>query len=288
MALPESLLRLLRFTDELHERVERTWWGVVCSDSRFPLVWDANYAAVDAAAPDLSLAEVEAVLHPALEAAGATHEHVWVMEPERAGRLVEDLGDGGRALGWDTLMVHRGGTVPEPVHAVREVRKPDEAFWERERLALGAFGITQPWELEQVLARHREVLLPAGKRWFESVVDGVVAGIGSVLVHGDAAYVDDVVTMPAFRRRGVARSVMAALLAAAAEAGAREACLFADQPGPIRLYESLGFDAAGEVVTSLVPLRDVAGQRRAAPSGRPASRRSAAEPSSGSGPGRPR
>ena len=68
---------------------------------------------------------------------------------------------------------------------------------------------------------------------------------------------DDVVTFPRFRRRGVARSVMATMLQAAADSGARDAYLFADRPGPVRLYEGLADQFPGEAdhrVSSPIPL----------------------------------
>jgi ribosomal protein S18 acetylase RimI-like enzyme len=298
MAMPGALADLLRFMDGLHERVQSTWWGTITADSRFPLLWEANYAAVDAAAPDLTLREVREVLGPLLEESGASHEHIWITQPDRTSRLVDDLAASDWTVGWDNLMGLvdlgrlRDAPAPAPEHAVEEVVDLDgrDGFRETERAAMREFGIVEPPIVDQVLRRHREVMEPAGKRWFVARVEGTAAGVGSVLVHGEACYVDDVVTLPAFRRRGVARSVMAAMLQAAADAGAREAYLFADQPGAIGLYQGVGFRILGQVVTSLTPRRDGADrdQRRAAPSERPASRRSATRPASARGPGRPR
>jgi GNAT superfamily N-acetyltransferase len=250
-----SLLALLRFLDDLHERVERTWWGAVVTDSRFPLLWEANYAAVDAADPDLSLGDVRAALHPALREAGATHEHLWVMQHEATVRLVRDLGAEGHELHWDDLMRHSPrAPVAAPAHRVEEVAQLDDAFWQRERRALREFGITDPAVAEQLLRRQRDVAAPAGKRWFTVPEDGRVAGIGSMFVLGPVAYVDDVVTFPPFRRRGVARSIVGAMLREARAAEAAETFLFTDQPGPVRLYEGLGFEVVQRVATSLAPL----------------------------------
>jgi GNAT superfamily N-acetyltransferase len=276
MSISPALAELFGFLDGLHEVVEQTWWGVVATDSRFPQLWEANYAAVDSATSDLTLEEVQEALLPALRRAGTDEEHIWVMHPEASSRLLDDLEARGRPLHWDTLMRRGPDRRPaEPEHRVEEVGEPGAEFWEVERLALREFGITEPRVVEQALRRHREVSAPAGKRWFVGRVEGGLAGIGSMLVHGDAAFVDDVVTFPPFRRRGVARSVVRAMLREAGSAGAGETYLFADQPGPIRLYEGLGFEVVRRVATSLATAPEGEGQLRA---GR----------SAGNGPGRPR
>ncbi len=285
MSFSPALDELFRFLDDLHERVERRWWGSVVADSRFPLLWEANYAVVDAADAGLSLREVREVLHPALRASGGTHEHIWIMRPRATARLVRDLGAEGQGLHWDDLMRH-GPKAPlmAPAHQVEEVVRLDDAFWEQERSALREFGITEPAVAEQVLRRHRDVAVPAGKQWF-MVRDGTrVAGIGSMLARGGAAYVDDVVTFPAFRRRGVARSIISAMLQEARDAGAAETYLFADEPGPVRLYEGLGFEVVEQVATSLASFPGPQQPQAQGRGARPA--RSAR--STGSGPGRPR
>ncbi|MDP9342747.1 MAG: GNAT family N-acetyltransferase [Actinomycetota bacterium] len=285
--MPSSspLVELLRFLDDLHERVERTWWGAVVTDSRFPLLWEANYAAVDTPAADLSLAEVREVLHSAVREAGASHEHVWIMQPHATACLLGDLAEEGRPVHWDDLLRHGPrAPVEPPAYPVEEAGDLDVAFWGRQRSALREFGITEPAVVEQVLRRQREVVAPAGKRWFTAREEDQVAGMGSMVVHGRTAYVDDVVTFPAFRRRGVARSVVAAMLGAARAAGAEETFLFADQPGPVRLYEGLGFEVAERVATSLGRLPGA--QPLEARPGGPSRRTS--ERSTGRGPGRPR
>ena len=50
--------------------------------------------------------------------------------------------------------------------------------------------ITEPPVVEQVLRRNRDVTAPAGKRWFVVRSGTDVAGMGSMLVHGRAAYLE--------------------------------------------------------------------------------------------------
>jgi len=80
--------------------------------------------------------------------------------------------------------------------------------------------------------------------------DGRVAGMGAVQVRDGVAYVDDVVTFPEHRRRGVASAVVRRLVReAAASAGAT--FLLADRPDPIRLYRTLGFVETGRLESTL-------------------------------------
>ena len=262
MSSLEPLLRLFQRFDELCEVVVRTPWGVVAADSRFPLIYDANYASVDVPSPDLALQDVEAVLLPALEKTGARHEQIVMIQPEVTTRLVRELEARGDRLRWDSVMKHR--RPPEPGlggHRVGEVRDADDSFWTEQRRALREFEVTDPDVVEQLVRRNREVLLPWGKRWFVAHLDGAPAGYGSLVVVDRVAYIDDVVTFPEARRRGVASSVMSHMLGVAEHAGASAVYLLADDPDPIRLYGRLGFDEVARIAGVVTPL-DEAGRPR--------------------------
>jgi GNAT superfamily N-acetyltransferase len=75
-------------------------------------------------------------------------------------------------------------------------------------------------------------------------VDGVAAGCGAWrAMPGGAAEIKRVYVEPAFRRRGVARLVVAALEGSAAAAGHQEVVLNSgrEQPEALALYEDLGY-----------------------------------------------
>src|SRR5207253_5997307 len=61
---------------ELGQKTERTPWGAVATDDRYPLVWDANNATVLEPVNGLTAAAIRADLTPALREAGAPYEHV--------------------------------------------------------------------------------------------------------------------------------------------------------------------------------------------------------------------
>jgi len=252
--MPEltPIARFFAATDALLERVEPTWWGAVVTDPRFPDVDDVNYARVDLPQPDLTLKDVEDPLLPALRSSASRHFHVVVFEPEGTPRLLEDLQRAGHALSWDTVMEFRQPPHEEPAgHPVEEMRARDHELASLLELLFREFGVVDGEIRRQLLAWAIDVLAPGGRRWFGVRLDGRVVGMGSVQVRAGIGYVDDVLTMPEFRRRGVASAVVRRLVHEALGAGARHVLLLTDRPDPVRLYRALGFEEVGRVASVL-------------------------------------
>src|SRR5438105_2061489 len=113
------LLRLFVRLDDLLERNERTWWGGVVTDSRIPLIYDANYARVEA--DGVSFADVERTLHPALAASGATHQHLVLFRPDSARSLLDEMERAGGRFTYDTAMRFDGDLSLDPELEVREL-----------------------------------------------------------------------------------------------------------------------------------------------------------------------
>lgn len=249
-----SLARLFGALDDRLERVEPTPWGAVVTDPRFPLIHDVNYARVDRGR-GVSLEVVRPALLPALHAAGARWLHVATFDPVGTRPLLDELEAAGAKFTYDTAM-RWSGRSPElrAHHDVVELDPADEGFWEEQAALLPELDIRGD-VLEQYLDWQRKVLVPFGKRWFAVRDDtGRLLGSGALVVHEDVGYVDDVVTARESRRRGVASSVVLHV----AEEGRRAAgdvWLLADEPEPIRLYGTLGFEEAGLVVGALQRLR---------------------------------
>ena len=83
-------------------------------------------------------------------------------------------------------------------------------------------------------------------RYFAAVVDGQVASYAGVYLEDGVAQIEDVATLPAYRNRGLARSVVLHAAAEARRAGAELVFLVADDADwPKDLYVRLGFDAVG-------------------------------------------
>jgi predicted GNAT family N-acyltransferase len=75
--------------------------------------------------------------------------------------------------------------------------------------------------------------------------DGTVVGTGRVVLHADHAKIGRMAVLPAWRKRGVGRMLLAALLHAAARHGAGRAVLHA-QVHAIGFYERAGFIIVGD------------------------------------------
>jgi ribosomal protein S18 acetylase RimI-like enzyme len=247
-ALPDHVLRFWRALDERFGSVEPVWWGAVVTDARFPLIWDANYARIDAAAPNLRMADVEDRLLPALRDAGAPVMHVVAFHPEATTSLLSELSSRGDRLGWDLVMDLHGEPPPSTI-AVDELEDRDDV-WDAVADSLAFFGTEPGAALDQLRTLERDVLAPAGKRWFGvRDDDGAVQSVGALLVLGDVAYVDNIATFPPFRGRGLASAVTTTIAQEAHLAGANHVFLLAD-PGAaaiVSMYERLGFHPAGRL-----------------------------------------
>lgn len=254
--LPDHVLRFWRALDERFGSVEAVWWGAVVTDARFPMIWDANYARVDVAAPDLRLADVEDHLLPALREANAPVMHVVTFYPDETTSLLSELSGRGGRLGWDLVMDLDGEPPPPTEVAVVPLEARDD-LWDTVADSLVLFGAEPGEALEQFRALERDVLAPAGKRWF-GVVDrnGTVQSLGALVVLGDVGYVDNIATFPPFRGRGLASAVTATIAREARRAGANHVFLLADPEASaiVSMYERLGFGSAGRLASARGPI----------------------------------
>ncbi|MFI5392884.1 MAG: GNAT family N-acetyltransferase [Myxococcota bacterium] len=254
--LPEHVLRFWRALDEQFGSVEPAWWGAVVTDARFPMIWDANYARVDVAAPDLRLADIEGNLLPALRDAGAPVMHVVMFHPEEATSLLSELSSRGDRLGWD-LVMDLDGEPPPPTDVEVEPLEGRDDLWDTVADSLVLFGAEPGHALDQFRTLERDVLAPAGKRWFGVVDrDGRVQSLGALVVLGDVGYVDNIATFPPFRGRGLASAVTATITQAARRAGANHVFLLADPEASaiVSMYERLGFGSAGTLASARGPI----------------------------------
>jgi ribosomal protein S18 acetylase RimI-like enzyme len=118
----------------------------------------------------------------------------------------------------------------------------EEADGAFEQVFLGAQG--DPADAAERMAAFRRV--PAPRLFARAEVDGAPVAIGGSAVEGGWAGIFGMRTLGAFRRQGLARDIVAALLAGAWAAGARRAYLQVEAPNApaIALYQGFGFRAA--------------------------------------------
>jgi GNAT superfamily N-acetyltransferase len=251
----EPLLRFWRALDSAFETVEPAWWGGVVADSRFPGIWDVNYARVETDDAALSLAEVESSLLPVMDRVGARHTHMVVFHPEQLAALLSEASTRGDRVSWDTAMELRR-QAPEETGGidVEEVDLHDPSFWPAYRGSLGEFRITEEDAIRQLEDIERDVLIPAGKRWFAVREAGRPRALGSLIGMEGVGYVDHVVTFPEARRRGYAGAVVRRI-AEAARSSDLDHLYLLTEPGAeaASLYERLGFEAIGLIASTLRP-----------------------------------
>jgi ribosomal protein S18 acetylase RimI-like enzyme len=243
--------------ESLAETCDRTPWGVLISDARYPTIYDANHAGILEPAPGLELEELRAVLHPLLRRAGATHEHIEVMDASDPCPATDALLAEQQRVTSDVVMRYEGhGADPVSDAVVEEMWASDAEFWRVYRDSRNEFGEALSAEvIDQLVARDLDVYVPAGMRFFAGRIDGEIAGFTSLIPGGDAAYVDNVVTLSAYRRRGVASTTVTRALAEADEQGFGTVFLLAEENGdPQRLYERLGFRVISRAMGFTRPL----------------------------------
>ncbi len=278
MADLEPLLRFWRALDSAFETVEPAWWGGVVADSRFPGIWDVNYARVETDDAALSLAEVESSLLPVMDRVRARHTHMVVFHPEQLTALLSEASTRGDRVSWDTAMELRGQAPDEtggvdveevdphdpsfwPAYRgslgefrITEEDAHDPSFWPAYRGSLGEFRITEEDAIRQLEDIERDVLIPAGKRWFAVREAGRPRALGSLIGMEGVGYVDHVVTFPEARRRGYAGAVVRRIAEEARSSDLDHLYLLTEPgAGAASLYERLGFEAIGLIASTLRP-----------------------------------
>ena len=271
MPVPAHFQRFWHRLDELVGRVDPTWWGAVVSAPRFPAISDANYARIDSPASDLSAADVEAALLPAIRASGARVMHVVSFHPQEHAGLLDELVRRGHRRTWDAVMdlvvpPEADGIDPPDADGIRvDEPETDEAFWSSVEASFALFGVEPHETAVQLMAMERDLERAGAKRWF-AVRDGAGApvSIAALIVLDGVGYVDNVCTFPQARRRGYASATTARAVREAREAGAGHVGLLVD-PGAtsvIRMYERLGFVVAGRIAATRGAVPDQSGGGR--------------------------
>lgn len=223
-------------------RAERTRFGTLHSDPRYPLRWDSNYLVVDRL-DDISPDELEADVERAQAAAGFDHRSILLRDVDTADRLEPAF----VALGWKA---HRG--------LVMALRRPPEkqadtslaVEVELDDLHAARRAAMPPWgEIEtrdQMIDAKHGIAERVLVRCFAVMVDGEPVSYTDLYQDAGIAQVEDVATLEAYRGHGYASAVVLRAVAAAREAGAELIFLVTDEDDwPRELYGRLGFDVIG-------------------------------------------
>jgi ribosomal protein S18 acetylase RimI-like enzyme len=221
-------------------------WGNAYLDTEFPRRYDSNFLWVDGAPDDVTADGLVEEAERILGGRGLRHRSVLVDDAPLAQRLGMRFGELGWGIDALALMVLRGEperprdlSVAEEL-PFAELRGLQEEHTRRSHWATGE-------DIVQMLADHHEKLARTIEaRYFGARVEGQLAAMCELYVHGDAAQVESVETLEEFRNRGAASAVVLAAVRAAREAGASWIHLYADaNDWPQQWYRRLGFADAG-------------------------------------------
>jgi GNAT superfamily N-acetyltransferase len=221
------------------DRVEPWAHGTVVRITELPSFYDYNLARVEGPDPGVTAEELAAAAEPAL--AGLGHRRIELEDSEAGQRVAE----GFARMGWVTerLASLFREISPPPTPGVTtaaelsiedfKATRPLRAAWQTESI----WGDTPEFALVEEEVAHRR-----GTRAAIARLGGEPAGFAAYSMIGDVVEVELVFVLPERRDGGLGGALVARALAAAADEGAREAVIEADDVGAAkRLYERLGF-----------------------------------------------
>ncbi|MDQ6692696.1 MAG: GNAT family N-acetyltransferase [Candidatus Dormibacteraeota bacterium] len=229
-------------------------WGTVNRNASFANIYDANRAWVfDDVTPSLS--ELRTAMEQAQHIAPVDFTQVEVVDTIVRGGLMAELSAWlGPPSATFALMVSSETGASGPASRPKAIVVAERPFPVRERwLELLLAGHAQDDGIPlrvvgEMATRDIGVLALAGMRLFTATLGAETIGYATLWSRMDVGLIDNVATLPAFRRRGVATAVVTAALAASREAGDGLTCLFTrEESSAQRLYEDLGMRSVARV-----------------------------------------
>jgi ribosomal protein S18 acetylase RimI-like enzyme len=244
---------LRNFSLRVAELTRRGRLGQAVLNDRLARVWSLNYVLANRElGEDVTAGELAEEADHLLGAVGLEHRKIEVLEGPTAARLEP----GFRALGWhverDVVMTHRRRPDRESdISTVEELEASElEEVW-AEGTRSGPYGADE--DVVQQLVQQKHVLAAAGARFFAARVDGQIASHCDLYSDGRTGQIEAVMTLEAFRNRGLARAVVMKALEESRAAGNDLTFLLADYDDwPRHLYVKLGFDEVGSVYEFLL------------------------------------
>jgi ribosomal protein S18 acetylase RimI-like enzyme len=244
---------LRSFTLRLAERTSPGRLGQAVLNDRLPRVWSLNYLLAERElGTDVTAADLAEEADRLLGASGLGHRKIEVLEGETAARLEA----GFRELGWhverDIVMTHRRPPDRKSdTSAVEELEASDLNDVWAEGTRSSPYGVDE--EVVRQLVEQKHLLAAAGARFFAARVDGRIASHCDLYSDGSTGQIEAVMTLEAFRNRGLARAVVTKALEESRAAGDDLTFLLADgDDWPRDLYDKLGFYEVGSVYEFLL------------------------------------
>jgi ribosomal protein S18 acetylase RimI-like enzyme len=258
MTLPEPLLGFWQSWYRLSPNLEPTSWGVIITDPRYPLIYDANQGGVLFDLETVDGDEILKAIEPALREAGAAYRHVEFWGVPDACPAFGEIASRSDEHHTDVDMVFEAESTLEPPSDVvlREVDPTDSLIRPAYRQTYTMYGDHLGDDVvEQMDRRFYDVIIPSGLRMFAAFLDDEVAGFVNLMSLDGIGYLDAVVTLPSHRGRGVATAGVLHVVRESLGGGDRLVHLLADEgEAPQRLYERLGFRVRARVSSATTKL----------------------------------
>jgi len=230
--------------------VRTTSFGRVVHDVRYPLIYGANLAWVERL-PSSGLDKVLGAMDETFRGTATRHRNVVFDDAQVAFEHQEDFAARGFRPAAELAMARVGlpACIANPDLALRAVGEgaPEEDYRRlRMRLFTGMGYAGEESRQLYTIARERGAAL--GQRDFVGYYQGAPAATISLWTRGRFAFVGDVATMPEFRNRGIARTMLFETSKASINAGCEYSLLFTDLlDSPQAMYRTLGYQPVGEL-----------------------------------------
>jgi GNAT superfamily N-acetyltransferase len=236
--------------DEVHQEP----WGRLFLTPSTPLIWDANWVAIEKVG--LSVEQVVAIADDALGGEGMGHRTIGLLDEADGHRIGAEV-EANPALWprWEVertrYMLYRGGEI-DPAAEAAGAREARFAEVEGLRLALNLelmpAGGDGPAAARELLEIDRRYGTAGGDRWFVAPAEGEPRSACRLFRADGIAQVEDVATLEAARERGYAKATVTAAIAAAQAAGDETIFLTAEAADwPQLFYARLGFETVGDL-----------------------------------------
>lgn len=223
-------------------------YGIAYLNLDLPDVWGRNYLLATENVEETSAEHLSDETHRIMGGAGLAHRKIELIDAAAGDRLAPSF----RKLGWssecDVLMVaRRDPDRPANTSSVDEVTL-DELVpawtdgWRTDR-DIGGEKV-----IRQLIENKRRLGDVVQTRFFAARVDGEVASYCELYSDGSTGQIENVLTLPRFRNRGLARATVMRALQESRGAGHSLTFLIADRDDwPKELYAKLGFDEVGRI-----------------------------------------
>jgi ribosomal protein S18 acetylase RimI-like enzyme len=243
----DRIFSFLRTVDEgASTSTARFELGTAFFHAELPQVYDRNFVLVTD--PRAKTRPVTKAADRLQGGAGLSHRKV-VFEPEAAGaRVTAALG----AAGWECRRLSVMAYTGDPAALRASGRAAEAGEVDREALlpALEALIRTEPWGSDDAVVRQLQaadaaVARAVRQRCFAHLVDGRVVASCRLFSDGSTAQVEDVATVPEYRRRGYAGTVVTRAVLEALDGHDLVFLNAVDGRWVKRWYERLGFEQVG-------------------------------------------